>query len=394
MDRRLLFAAESTPGDLIVTQRHEVLSEMTSTVGSVFLGLTVGCAKCHDHRHDDISTADFYRMKAFFATVQIPPPEHGDIFQLGGSIAADFYRDGEQKWADERRAEICRWIDDLKTELQQLRQSISERLGEDKVDELMNARDHRITQSEQDQFEKLTNRLRFLDQDLMRLQPVAMSLRHSFGPPYEPGVPTTRIMRRGEYGNPGDVVEPGFLAAITGSEEPAPIRLDAFKRWPTRSRRMALANWIASDQNPMAARVMVNRLWAWHFGQGIVSTPSDFGQLSGGPSHRELLDWLAVKFMAEKWSIKAMHRLMVTSATYRQSSTHENKHSLNVDPENRLLWRFNRQRLDAEAIPIRNVHATILSLLGLDDEELRYLYAGRWRQLTDIGGDVLDEIIA
>ena len=330
--------------------RHEMLSEMTSTVGSVFLGLTVGCAKCHDHRHDDISTADFYRMKAFFATVQIPPPERGDGFQIGGSIDADFYREGEQKWAEERRAEIKRLLDASKTELQQLRQAISQRLGEDKVDELVKRGDERITQAERDQFEKLSTHSRFLDQDLKRLRPVAMSLRHSFGPPYEPGVPVTRIMHRGEYDNPGDVAEPGFLSAITGNEDPAPIRLDPFRRWPTRSRRMALANWIASSQNPMTARVMVNRLWHWHFGQGIVRTPSDFGELSGGPSHQELLDWLAIRFIEENWSIKSMHRLIVSSATYRQSSAYEDKHALNVDPGNRLLWRFNRQRLYAEAI--------------------------------------------
>jgi hypothetical protein len=330
--------------------RHEMLSEMTSTVGSVFLGLTVGCAKCHDHRHDDISTADFYRLKAFFATVQIPPPERGDAFQIGGSIAAGFYRKGEQEWAEKRRVEIKRQLEASNNELQQLRESISQRLGQEKVDDLLKRGDDRITQAEKDQFERLSAVPRFLDQDLKRLQPVAMSLRHSFGPPYEPGVPVTRIMHRGEYDNPGEVVEAGFLSAITGNQDSAPIRLDPFRRWPTRSRRMALANWITSDQNPMTARVMVNRLWQWHFGQGIVRTPSDFGQLSGGPSHPELLDWLALRFIDEKWSIKSMHRLIVQSATYRQSSMHADENALLVDPGNRLLWRFNRQRLDAEAI--------------------------------------------
>ena len=330
--------------------RHEMLSEMTSTVGSVFLGLTVGCAKCHDHKHDDISTADFYRLQAFFATVQIPPPERGDGFQIGGSLAADFYRAGEQKWADDRRAEVKLAIEKTKEQLQQLRRSVSERLQEDKVDELFKRGDTRISTQDRVQFQTLSSRVRLLEQDLKRLQPLAMSLRHSFGPPYEPGVPVTRIMQRGEYDNPGEVVEPGFLKAITGNAQPAAIRLDPFKRWPTRSRRMALANWIASDQNPMTARVMVNRIWHWHFGQGIVKTPSDFGQLSGGPSHPELLDWLANKFISEKWSIKSLHRLIVHSATYRQSSNREDAQALQIDPSNRLLWRFNRQRMDAEVI--------------------------------------------
>jgi Protein of unknown function (DUF1553)/Protein of unknown function (DUF1549) len=330
--------------------RHEILSEMTSTVGSVFLGLTVGCAKCHDHKHDSIPTADFYRMKAFFATVQIPPPERGDEFQIGGSIDAAFYRTGEQKWADERRAEFNRLKEALNAERQQLRETIAQRLPDEKVDELIKKNDERITKAERDQLAAFSTRSRFLDQDLKRLRPVAMSLRHSFGPPYEPSVPVSRILHRGEYDNPGEAVEPGFLSAITGNEEPASIRLDPFKRWPTRSRRMELAKWIASDQNPMTARVMINRLWHWHFGQGIVRTPSDFGELSGGASHPELLDWLALKFIENKWSIKAMHRLIVHSATYRQSSINDEPNAIKLDPDNRLLWRFNRQRLDAEAI--------------------------------------------
>lgn len=330
--------------------RHEMLSEMTSTVGSVFLGLTVGCAKCHDHKHDEIPTADFYRMKAFFSTIQIPPPERGDVFQIGGPIDAEFYREGEKAWAEARRAEVQRVIDESKEALEQLRKSISQRVGKEKIDDLIRGNDERVTAAEREQYKELTSRIRFRGQDLKRLKPVAMSLRHSLGPPFEPGVPVTRIMHRGEYDKPGDVVEPGFLSAITGNQEPAPIRLDPFKRWPTRSRRMALANWIASDQNPMTARVIVNRLWHWHFGQGIVRTPSDFGELSGGPSHRELLDWLAVKFVEGKWSIKSMHRLIVNSATYRQSSTHEDTRASSIDPDDRLLWRFPRRRIDAESI--------------------------------------------
>jgi len=113
---------------------------------------------------------------------------------------------------------------------------------------------------------------------------------------------------------------------------------------------MVLAKWIASPANPLTARVMVNRLWHWHFGRGIVATPSDFGQLSGGQSHRELLDWLALQFVKEKWSLKAVHRLIVTSATYRQTSLHSNERAAAIDPENQLLWRFRRRRLEAEAV--------------------------------------------
>lgn len=157
-------------------------------------------------------------------------------------------------------------------------------------------------------------------------------------------------MIRGEYDQPGETVDAGFPSCITGHQQPAKIRLDPFKRWPTRSRRMALAKWIASGRNPLAARVIVNRLWMHHFGRGIVETPSDFGKLSGGPSHRELLDWLALKLVEEKWSLKEMHRLMVNSSAYRQSSTDFNPSGLELDPDNRWLGRFKRRRLEAEAV--------------------------------------------
>jgi len=207
-----------------------------------------------------------------------------------------------------------------------------------------------ITDNERERYRWLSAREPFLKQQLKRLKPVAMSLRHSYGPPYEPGVPTSRVMIRGEYDNPGEVVEAGFPSCITGHQNPAPIRLDPFKRWPTRSRRMALADWIASPENPLTARVIVNRLWHWHFGRGIVRTPSDFGALSDGPSHEQLLDWLAIKLVDGKWSLKAIHRLIVTSATYRQASLHSNGQAAKVDPDNKLLWRFRRRRLEAEAI--------------------------------------------
>ena len=216
-----------------------------------------------------------------------------------------------------------------------------------------------FTPEERYRYRYLRTRDKFVKQHLKRLKPVAMSLRHSYGPPYEPGVPTTHVMIRGEYDNPGESVKPGFLSCITGNDEPAKIRLDPFKRWPTRSRRMTLANWIASDRNPLTARVLVNRLWYWHFGRGIVATPSDFGKLSGGPANPELLDWLAHRFVKGSWRIKAVHRLICNSSTYRQSSVSSDGKGLLADPENTLLWRFNRRRLEAEA-----VRDTVLSVSG------------------------------
>ena len=121
---------------------------------------------------------------------------------------------------------------------------------------------------------------------------------------------------------------------------------------------MALATWIASKENPLTARVMVNRLWHRHFGRGIVPTPSDLGKLSGGPSHPDLLDWLAHRFMESKWSVKSMHRLMVTSSAYRQASKREDPKASRIDADNKLLWRFNRRRLEAEAIRDSVLHVS------------------------------------
>jgi hypothetical protein len=319
--------------------RHEMLSEMTATVSSVFLGLTAGCAECHDHKYDGIPTKDFYRLKAFFATVQIPRPLPGDVFQIGGPLPAAFYRPGEKEWADELRARREREL----AEARALLAALAEAAKRAEKGAAPSAEDA-ARRSE------LAGRIRACERDLERLKPLAMSLRHSYGPPYEPGVPATHVLIRGEWDKPGERVEPGFPSLVTGHQEPARIRLDPFRRWPTRSRRMALADWIASPENPLTARVLVNRLWAWRFGRGIVATPSDFGKLGGGPSHPELLDWMAERFIRSGWSIKSMQRRIVTSATYRQSSESRDAEAPSLDPENVLLWRFPRRRLEAEAI--------------------------------------------
>ena len=177
-----------------------------------------------------------------------------------------------------------------------------------------------------------------------------MSLRNADGPPYGPNVSTTYVLQRGQWNSQGEPVEPGFPSAIAGHSNPARIDLDPFLRYPTRGRRLALAEWITSPENPLTARVMVNRLWQWHFGRGIVKTPSDFGKNGASPTHPELLDWLAQQLVDRNWSLKAMHRLMVTSSTYRQSSRHGNSKANRLDPQNRLLWRFRKKRLEGEAV--------------------------------------------
>ncbi len=321
--------------------RHELLSEMTSTVCSVFLGLTVGCAQCHDHKYDNVPLQDFYRMKAFFSTVQIPPPVRGDGFQIGGSLPAGFYRPQEQAWSEKMRTE-------LQASLTRLQQELG-RLNELEAAARKTVPAQSLSSEDSARQAKLTHQIHLMQQSVLRLEPLAMSLRHSFGPPYEPGVPETYVLDRGEWDRPTDSVRAGFLSCITGNQAPAAIPLDPFKRWPTRGRRLALANWIASSQNPLTARVIVNRLWGWHFGRGIVNTPSDFGELGGDPSHPELLDWLANRLVEANWSLKEIHRLILNSASWRQASASRIPES-DLDADNRLLWRFAPRRLEAEAV--------------------------------------------
>src|SRR5262249_48090745 len=141
--------------------------------------------------------------------------------------------------------------------------------------------------------------------------------------------------------------------------KPAKLEIDRYKMFPTRGRRMTLAKWIASEENPLTARVLVNRLWHYHFGRGIVESTSDFGKAGTPPTHPELLDWLATRFVDQKWSIKAIHRLILTSSTYRQSATATDPKALETDRDGALLSRFPRNRLEGEAI-----RDTILAVSG------------------------------
>ena len=422
--------------------RDELLSEMTTTVSSVFLGLTVGCAKCHDHKYDPIPQEDFYRMKAFFATVYMTPPRVGDVQQLGGPQPAEFYRPGEKEWADENRAKHENELESVEAEyeafqkpllemlaafrgqpenqaLEELREqekklergieSLREEMarhvslyldgqleaaelgeketlidrritvvrvnlkgvraeleelaaeqnkGAAKLGDLATALKQEATKEEnelfsadeRDRYFDYRSRILWLENRIERLKPLAMSVQHSQGPPYAPSAPETYVLDRGEFDRPGKPVKPGFPRTIAGHSEPAVLELDRFRRYPTRGWRITLARWIASAANPLTARVMVNRIWQHHFGQGIVATPSDFGKIGARPTHPELLDWLAIRFIEEKWSIKAIHRLILTSSTYRQSSQKVDAESEKIDPENELLSRFNRWRLEGELV--------------------------------------------
>jgi len=178
-------------------------------------------------------------------------------------------------------------------------------------------------------------RLKKLDDKKPPSLPIAMGLTDRAGP-----LPKTHVLERGELSNPASEVLPGFPTTLAGKTQTGSIEAVS----TSTGRRLALARWIASPDNPLTARVIVNRIWQQHFGRGIVGTASDFGVRGERPTHPELLDWLAIRFVEDGWSLKRMHKLMLMSETYQQSSQDSK------DPENRLLGRMNRLRLEGEAV--------------------------------------------
>jgi hypothetical protein len=330
--------------------------DMVDTTGSVFLGMTVGCARCHDHKFDPIPQKDYYRMQAIFQPaisdrvfLDYNPARNYDISENSRSFR--LYQMGEQaakinsKYSDDLRAKKMAALpadvaaaistaEDKRT-LEQAR-IVLDNAGKIRV----SGREISDVMSKEDK-----DRLNSISQRLLQMFT-------GYGPPpMAPGIvdigrdaPKTFIAIRGNPEAFGEEVQPGFLTALGGGDVPeAPLHAQ------TTYRRKALAEWIASPDNPLFARVMVNRIWQFHFGSGLVKTSSDFGTRAGLPSNPELLDWLATEFIAKGWSMKAMHKLIMTSAAYERVST-ANAAALAKDPANDLLSHFNRRRLEAEEI--------------------------------------------
>jgi len=211
---------------------------------------------------------------------------------------------------------------------------------------LKNPKDTFFTEAQKAAWRMATDHARQAREMVARYRPVAYSVS-DVTPPQVPDLAATYVLAGGELANRGERVEPGFLQAVAGNDKPAGIPFAG----GSSGRRLALAEWIASPANPLTARVMVNRLWQHHFGEGIVRTPSDFGINGERPSHPELLDYLATQFVEKKWSIKAMHRMMLLSNAYRQSTENPSQRAyVEMDPKNQLLWRMNWIRLEGEEV--------------------------------------------
>ena len=282
----------------VASSHNEVLTEMTNIVGAAFLGVTVGCARCHDHKFDPFRQSDYYRLQAHFAQVQI-----NDIV-LASKEEQDAWKAKAQPVEQERR---------------QLQAAL-----------------RRAPEGEKG---KLETQLDEIDDKM----PPPLESIYAVRDEPEKASPI-KVLFHGDYLNPVATVGVRTLGILLPEGAPeAPIQEE--------KPRVKLAEWIADPANPLTARVMANRVWQYHFGRGIVATPNDFGVMGARPSNRELLDWLASRFVEGGWKLKPLQRMILLSNAYQQASISPiEKEAAEKDADDALLWKFSHQRLEAEEI--------------------------------------------
>ncbi|MBM3875800.1 MAG: DUF1553 domain-containing protein [Verrucomicrobia bacterium] len=367
-------------------QWQRILEDITDTTADAFLGMGLQCARCHDHKFDPILQKDYYRFQAFFApllprddlTLATPAERAGHAVKLKqwNEATADIHTEITKLLASVKRntekSAIEKFIEDIRV---MMNKPPGERTPyEHQIAELayrqviydIERLDTKLKGEAKDRV--LALRKKLTEFDALKPAPLPTLIAATDVGPVAPAV---FIPKKESLG----AIPAGFPTVL--DEKPATVKPFA----TSTGRRAALAQWLTQPSNPLTARVMVNRLWQWHFGRGLAANASDFGKLGEKPSHPELLDWLAERFVAEGWSLKKLHRLIVTSATYRQRSqtgageggrkgereiaAPAPSHPLTLstahlkDPENRLLWRFPSRRLEAEQI-----RDAILSVTG------------------------------
>ncbi|MDX1981999.1 MAG: DUF1549 and DUF1553 domain-containing protein [Bryobacteraceae bacterium] len=354
------FPDESNARNLM-QRRQELLFDVTDVVGSTFMGLTVGCAKCHDHKFDPILQKDYYRLQAFFSNTRIE-----DNLVLADGERRRQYEAKYSVW-DARTAAI-------RGEMSKLVEPVRKQLWKDGFDKFPpEIQDSITTEPEKrtpiqwhmyykarpqveipeetaakklkgpvaTRYAALAKELKTFDDIKPAGLPVAQTMIDNASAP-----PKTHVLKVGVYNAYQEEVEPGFLTLLDGG---APAKIEKPASVNSSGRRTALANWLADPKNPLTARVMVNRIWHYHFGRGLSGNPSDFGLMGERPSHPELLDYLAATFIENGWSIKKMHRMILLSNTYQLSSAYDES-AARLDSGNRLLWRFGRRRLEGETV--------------------------------------------
>jgi len=347
--------------------RNDVVADTVKIVSTAVLGLSVGCAQCHAHRYDPISHTDYYRIRALFEPAydwkhwrspndRLVSLWSDDIRQRVTAVDAEL-----KKISDERNADLDTLVKEtferelakLPTEQQAAAQAARETPA-DKRDpaQLQLIKEYPFLNVDRgsvylympDRLTAFTKKWDELTAAKQRERPADDNVQCLTEVPGQ--IPATKLFFRGDLAQPRDEVQPGELSVLAAAGAQIPSDDPAL---PTSGRRLAYARHLTSGQHPLVARVLVNRFWLHHFGRGLVATPGDFGLLGARPSHPELLDWLADDFMAGGWRLKRLHRTILLSTAYRQSSMRRDDLEA-VDPDNRLLGRMNVRRLEAETI--------------------------------------------
>ena len=304
--------------------QHLTIEDTLDNLGRTFLGTTINCARCHNHKFDPITNEDYYALYGIFHSTRYPWP--------GIEL--------EQKQRDLVPLVPAADAERLTKEFQKKQNELDGRVRE---------LEKQHKEAKDDQRNELKKKLDEARQDAQKHLRSPLPFESAYAVAEAAHIEDSAIQQKGDPAKPGEIVPRHFLTVLNG----APLADD-----DRTSGRLQLANWIVDRDNPLTARVLVNRIWLYHFGQGLVSTPNDFGRQGRPPTHPQLLDHLALQLMNSNWSIKAMHRHIVLSKTYRQSSVRDER-TRELDPMNELLAGFPRRRLDAESL-----RDTLLTLGG------------------------------
>ena len=361
-------------------EKLTVVSDEVEVLSSMVLALTIGCAKCHDHKYDPISQRDYYQLSAILHTAY-DPYDWVDPTKRFLDVALE----DERSQAETQNSPIEAKIERLESALEEKTKSFRLRMIEERVADFPEGlrRDlltvFRTQAEDRDEIQKylaggFRSILEVSDADLSETYPdyadeakktteSIAELKKTLRPKPEiralydmGGEPSAvYLLRRGDPQFVGEQVSPKAPEVFDSVVEP--MQIVSPRPSETSGNRLAFARWLGQPNHPLTSRVMVNRLWMHHFGRGLVSTPANFGNMGARPSHPELLDWLAVEFVNSGWSLKHMHRLMVTSQAYRQSSR-ISQVALQKDPENKLLSRMPLRRMSAEVLYDSILHAT------------------------------------
>ncbi|TVP95006.1 MAG: DUF1549 domain-containing protein [Planctomycetaceae bacterium] len=391
------YNARDAPG-----QWRTILEDVTDTAGDVFLGFGLQCAKCHDHKFDPITQRDYFRLQAFFAPIMpadLPVLSPGDKAEYEDRTAE--WETATQAIREELETILDRYrpsavksgVGKFPLDIQEMyhrpvdEQSPGEKqlvyLVERQVEFEYERLDAKLKPEDKERVLELRRQLAEFDKIKPAPAPIAQTV-HDVGPE----APETRMPKRSK-----EPIAPGFLSIL----DPTDVEIAPVPDQPSTGRRATLARWLTQPDNPLTSRVITNRIWQHHFGRGLAPNSSDFGKMGGEPTHPELLDYLATRFVDEGWSIKSLHRLICNSAAYRQSTAHPQFDDFQlVDPANRYYWRAGTRRLDAEQI--RDAVLAVSGKLNLEmggdggrfDSTRRTIYTRVMRNDRDPLLDVFD----